>query len=114
LYMAERTGTLWENIDTRASLDHGFASHIVNVLYRDVLGLYQVDWVKKRVQLRFTDAELNSCEGRIPVPEGAVSLRWKKQGAHLAYQLDVPAGYTVAIENKSGLPLEPMAGSHML
>ena len=109
LYMAERTGTLWENIDTRASLDHGFASHIVNVLYRDVLGLYQVDWVKKQVLLRFTDAELNSCEGRIPVPEGAVSLRWEKQGAKLAYQLDVPAGYTVVIENRSGLPLEPMA-----
>jgi len=112
LYMAERTGTLWENIDTRASLDHGFASHIVNVLYRDVLGLYQVDWVKKQVHLRFTDTELNSCEGRVPVPEGAVSLRWKKQGVKLAYQLDVPAGYTVAIENKSDLPLEPMAGSH--
>jgi alpha-L-rhamnosidase len=114
LYMAERTGTLWENIDTRASLDHGFASHIVNVLYRDVLGLYQVDWVNKRVQLRFTDAELNSCEGRIPVPEGAVSLRWRKQGGKLAYQIDVPAGYTIAMENQGGLPLEPMAGSHML
>lgn len=110
LYMAERTGTLWENIDTRASLDHGFASHIVNVLYRDVLGLHQVDWVKKQVLLRFTDAELNSCEGRIPVPGGAVSLRWQKQGANLAYQLEVPAGYTVVIENKSGLPLEPMSG----
>ncbi len=112
LYMAERTGTLWENIDTRASLDHGFASHIVNVLYRDVLGLYQVDWVKKQVHLRFTDAELSSCEGRVPVPEGAVSLRWKKQNGKLAYQLDVPAGYTVTIENKGGLALEPLAMSH--
>jgi alpha-L-rhamnosidase len=112
LYMAERTGTLWENIDTRASLDHGFASHIVNVLYRDVLGLHEVDWVRKQVQLRFTDATLETCEGRVPVPEGAVSLRWKKQKGKLAYQLEVPAGYTVAIENKSRLPLDPMATSH--
>lgn len=28
LYMAETTGTLWENIDTSASCNHGFASYI--------------------------------------------------------------------------------------
>ena len=112
LYMAERTGTLWENIDTRASLNHGFASHIVNVLYRDVLGIYRIDWVNQQVQIRFTDATLEACEGRVPVPEGAVSLRWKKQNGKLAYQLDVPAGYTVTIANKSGLALEPMAAAH--
>lgn len=32
LYMAERTGTLWEHIDTAASCNHGFASYIA-VLY---------------------------------------------------------------------------------
>ena len=108
LYMAERTGTLWENIDTRASLDHGFASHIVNVLCRDVLGLYQIDWVNKQVHVRFTDTALESCEGRVPVPEGAVSMRWKKQSGKLSYQLDVPAGYTIAIENRGALQLEAM------
>lgn len=107
-YMADRTGTLWENVDTRASLDHGFASHIVNVLYRDVLGLYRIDWVNGHVDLRFTDAALESCEGRVPVPHGAVSLRWSKRSGKLYYQLDVPAGYTVAIQNKSSLPLEFM------
>jgi alpha-L-rhamnosidase len=108
LYMAERTGTLWENVDARASLDHGFASHIVNVLYRDVLGLYQIDWVNKKADVRFTDAALESCEGRVPVPEGAVSMRWRKESGKLFYQLDVPAGYTVNIENRSALPLEMM------
>jgi alpha-L-rhamnosidase len=108
LHMAERTGTLWENIDTRASLDHGFASHIVNVLYRDVLGLYQIDWVNKRVHVRFTDTTLDSCEGRVPVPEGAVSLRWKKQDGKISYRLDVPAGYAITVENKGGMPLEMM------
>ena len=108
LHMAERTGTLWENIDTRASLDHGFASHIVNVLYRDVLGLYRVDWVNRQVHVRFTDAALDSCEGRVPVPEGAISLRWKKEDDKISYRLDVPAGYGITVENKSGLPLEMM------
>ncbi len=40
LYMAERTGTLWENVGAEASCNHGFASHIVHTLYRDVLGVY--------------------------------------------------------------------------
>ncbi len=28
-YMADITGTLWENIDTHASCNHGFASHVI-------------------------------------------------------------------------------------
>jgi alpha-L-rhamnosidase len=105
VYMAKLTGTLWENDDTSASLNHGFQSNIVNVLYRDVLGLYQVDWVRRRIHVRFRASELESCEGRIPVPGGAVSLRWRKQGGQLSYRLNAPAGYTVTIENESALPL---------
>ncbi|HTV54537.1 MAG TPA: hypothetical protein VMI06_06450, partial [Terriglobia bacterium] len=112
LYMAELTGTLWENDDTSASLNHGFESNIVNVLYRDVLGLYEVDWVKKRIHVRFRATELESCEGRIPVPDGAVSLHWRKQGGQLFYLLDAPAGYAVMIENKSSLPLARNGGPY--
>ena len=36
-YMAEQTGTLWENITTTASCNHGFASHVIYWL--DQLGL---------------------------------------------------------------------------
>src|SRR6185295_2820569 len=35
LYMADRTGTLWENDSPTASCNHGFASHAVHQLYRD-------------------------------------------------------------------------------
>ena len=35
-YMAERTGTLWENVSSTASCCHGFASHVAVVLARDV------------------------------------------------------------------------------
>ncbi len=28
-YMANRTGTLWENTDTSASCDHCFASYVI-------------------------------------------------------------------------------------
>jgi alpha-L-rhamnosidase len=101
LYMAERTGTLWENIDDAASLNHGFASHVVNNLYRDVLGLYSIDSVGKVITVRFTDSSLAWCEGRVPTPEGDVSLRWSQDGGTLSYRLDVPAGYRVTVVNRS-------------
>jgi alpha-L-rhamnosidase len=105
LYMADRTGTLWENDGAYASCDHGFASHGgVHVLYRDVLGLQQVDTVNKNVQLRFTDSRLDWCEGCLPTADGPVELRWRKEGGKLVYEATVPAGYTVRIENRSGLP----------
>lgn len=109
LYMADRTGTLWENVGDYASLNHGFASHVVNVLYRDVLGLNRVDAVRKTVHLRFTDTSLAWCEGRVPVPGGAVLLRWEKENGAIAYKLEAPAGYAVTVDNHSGAPLSEKA-----
>ena len=34
LYMAERTGTLWEHKDTCASCNHGFASYVAELIYK--------------------------------------------------------------------------------
>jgi alpha-L-rhamnosidase len=104
LYMAERTGTLWENDGAYASCNHGFASHGgVHVLYRDVLGLQDVDTVSKSVQLRFTDSRLDWCEGRLPTMDGPVALRWRKDAGKLVYQVSAPADYTIKTENRSGL-----------
>lgn len=99
LYMADRTGTLWENVDPSASLNHGFASHAAVTLYRDVLGLYQLDTVGKTVGVRFTDSALEWCEGRVPVPGGAIALSWRKQGDRVVYRLGAPAGYTITVHN---------------
>ena len=105
LYMADRTGTLWENDGAYASCDHGFASHGgVHVLFRDVLGLEELDTVNKTIQVRFTDSRLDWCEGRIPTPDGPIALRWRKQDGKLIYQLATPASYTFKLENRS--PLE--------
>ena len=106
LYMADRTGTLWEHDGTQASCNHGFASHGgVHVLYRDVLGLRGVDTVRKTVALRFTDMKLDWCEGSLPTPDGPVTLRWRKEGGRLLYQMVVPAGYAVTVENRGALEL---------
>ncbi len=106
LYMADETGTLWENVGSYASCNHGFASHIVHTLYRDVLGLYRIDRVRKRIELRFSDLELDWCEGRVRTAEGPISLRWSRQGGALVYRLDMPAGYRVEVENLSRSTLE--------
>ena len=50
-------------------MDHAFGSHIFVALYRDVLGLYEVDTVRKAVHVRFTPSSLELCEGRIPTPD---------------------------------------------
>ena len=106
LYMAERTGTLWENVHDRASCNHGFASHICHTLYRDILGLYRVDPVGKRVHLRFMDVALEHCEGTIPGPDGPVTLSWERDVDALRYRLSVPEGYAVQIEHAEHLSVE--------
>jgi hypothetical protein len=70
-----------------------------------VLGLAAVDVVNKSVQLRFTDQQLDRCEGSQPVPEGKVELRWRKDGGKLRYKVAVPAGYMVRVDNRSKLEL---------
>jgi len=111
LYMADRTGTLWEHQDERASLDHGFASHVVNVLYRDGLGLRRIDRGNQTVEVSFFDSGLDWCQGSVPVEGGQIALRWKKENGILSYHIDTPAGYGSRIENHTGYVLrqEPVA-----
>ena len=103
-YMADRTGTLWENDGAYASCSHGFASHLAHLLYRDVLGIADVDPAAGTVTVRFRKFDrLDSAEGERPVPGGVVKLAWKKEGGKLLYSLDVPEKYRVVVENGSTL-----------
>jgi alpha-L-rhamnosidase len=103
LYMAEQTGTLWENISASASCNHAFASHIIKSLYRDVLGLYEIDSVNRVVHLRFPNVQLTWCEGTVQVEEGKISLAWRKEGNKNLYRLQIPAAYTQSVEEKSAM-----------
>jgi len=105
LYMADRTGTLWENVDERASCNHGFASHICHTLYRDILGLYRVNHADKRLQIRFTDLGLDWCEGYIPVGDGGIELVWWREDNTVHYRLSYPAGWEVSVTNPDNLVL---------
>lgn len=101
LRMAERTGTLWENTGatTGWSCNHACMSHVVKSLYRDVLGLYEVDTVNRVVHLRFPDVQLDWCEGSVPVVEGKITLAWRKEEGKKVYRMDAPAGYILALEH---------------
>ena len=105
LYMADRTGTLWENTEASASCDHGFASHIVHTLYRDILGIRHVDRLARHVAIQFGDVPLDYCEGTLPTPDGPIRLHWRRTADQIEYQLHVPAGYQVTITNRSGKQL---------
>ncbi|MDR0560908.1 MAG: hypothetical protein LBG92_12145 [Prevotellaceae bacterium] len=107
-YMADRTGTLWEHANNRASCNHGFASYIGHVLYRDILGIANIDYQKKEITVCFTDAPLASCSGSIPVGDEQVSLQWQRSGNEIAYSLKTPAGYRVKIENRSASKLREL------
>ncbi len=102
-YMADRTGTLWENAQDNASLNHGFASHAAVTFYRDVLGLRRVDAVNRRLELRFSDLSMPSCAGTIPVGAETISLSWRREGNRVLYRLKTPEGWKVDITAAEGL-----------
>ena len=105
-YMADRTGTLWENDLDYASCNHGFASHVAPVIYRDVLGVQNVDVVAKKIAIRIPQIEsLEWAAGVRPVPGGDVKIRWAKENGKLRCSVETPDGYDVAFENASGLEL---------
>lgn len=74
-YMAEQTGTLWENAGSYASCNHGFASHVAHVLLRDILGV-RVKPLEKRVRFSPPNIHLEWCEGEIPIGDSNISCRW--------------------------------------
>ncbi|MBP5620682.1 MAG: hypothetical protein J6X44_01575, partial [Thermoguttaceae bacterium] len=99
-HMADRTGTLWENVGASASCNHGFASHIARVFYRDVLGIQKVDAVNKTVEVKIRSIEsLDWASGVMPVPGGAVKMRWERKNGEVERLLDAPEGYLVVIED---------------
>ena len=97
LPMVELTGTLWENMTIVASCNHGFASHIAHVLYRDVLGVYNISPTEKTVTLRIIDSGLEHCQGSIPVNEESVDIEWTKEKNKFNVTLSLPEGYNYKV-----------------
>jgi alpha-L-rhamnosidase len=105
-FMADKTGTLWENDNSGASCNHGFASYIGHVLYRDVLGISNIDYVNKKITVRFTDLALDLCTGAVPVGDEMLVLQWERKDNVINYHLSAPNGFEVKIENNSSATLD--------
>ena len=97
LTMADQTGTLWENMTSTASCNHGFAAHLERVLMRDILGVYDVSPTEKTIRLRFVDSGLKHCKGVLPIGDDEIRLEWNLRDGVLKYHLDLPKGYKVLI-----------------
>lgn len=105
LYMADTTGTLWENVSTSGSCCHGFASHAAYIYYRDIAGLTRVDEKNRRIQCTVSHNELKKCHATIPVGSGLIEIRWERRGNRIDYAVKVPQGFSVDIDNASGRTL---------
>ncbi len=103
--MARQTGTLWENMQAHASCNHGFASYLGHVLYRDVLGISNIDYLKKEITIRFTNIDLAECSGILPVNDDAVELKWNRTDKQIKYSVKIPSGYKLKVENLSSAEL---------
>lgn len=95
--MEELTGTLWEHGDSRASCNHGFASHVCVHLVRDAAGVLAVHIPERELVLTAEDAPcpVDWCGVRLPVPGGMVLVRRLACAAGSAYETDVPSGWRV-------------------
>ena len=102
LYMAEETGTLWENQQPNASCCHGFASIGAVYLLRDVLGVRDFDSVARTVTVRpAEDLDLDWCEGTVPVSEReTVFVRWERIAGKIKTTVRLPDGWTLQQRSK--------------
>ncbi len=89
--MAEESMTLWELDSPVASLNHGYASHICHLLYRDLLGVIKIDPATKTIHIKKPESSLDWCNGCIPTKDGFITISWSK--STLTYE--VPAGYHI-------------------
>jgi alpha-L-rhamnosidase len=94
--MAEKTGTLWEHLDTRASCCHGFSSIAAEYLLRDVLGVKRIDRAGKTVEISPSeDMALEWCEGAVPVDgNGEITVKWRRdERGKIAVDAVLPPGW---------------------
>ena len=87
--MAKTSGTLWEHDSPHASLDHGFASFAANIIFEALTGIYQIDYINKKIYVRNT---YNDERFDITVPLGDSKIAIKKEKTIL---FEIEKGYQI-------------------
>lgn len=89
-YMAERTGTLWENITPNASCNHGFASFILTLVVSATTGLAAFDRNAKTVTVIKPSCKVKS-KLELRLPEGKLKIKAKNG----KMRIRLPKGYVL-------------------
>lgn len=105
-YLTKPNSNPWEDILTTQNLNHGYTSHIVHVLYRDVLGITDIDINNKKVSFRIPDIDLSFCKGAIPLDDEIIEFEWKKEGETVIVKHNVPKGFGIDIQNDTKYNIE--------
>jgi alpha-L-rhamnosidase len=58
------------------------------------------------VHVQIADVGLDWCRGKLLTPDGPVELAWQKDNGGTTYHAQVPAGYTLQVENLTGRALK--------
>ena len=98
-FMAERTGTLWEDNTPSKSCNHGFASHVAVFCVKNVLGISAIDAKERTVTVQTTDVPLSSCSAALPVPGGMISYGWTKTNGETQETFSGPPGWRLVRGN---------------
>lgn len=88
-FMAERTGTLWENNKPEGSLNHGFAAYAANVIIEAVTGISDYDAATN--SLKVIDPEVKmDCRASIPFKGDRIVVDFKGDNRKISF----PQGLT--------------------
>ncbi|HET6386458.1 MAG TPA: alpha-L-rhamnosidase C-terminal domain-containing protein [Armatimonadota bacterium] len=112
----EGATTFWEGYDTRwpkehfhktlqadngmgyfVSLCHGWSSGPTNFLTERVLGVQSTGPGFSTVEIRPQLGDLAWASGTIPTPEGPINVKYRREGARLVTDIDLPRGVKASI-----------------
>lgn len=100
LYMAQKTGTLWEHKGTTASCNHGFASHVIRCIYRDGTGIREINKEEKTIIIDSDNINLEEFELTLPTESSFVRVKYKEGIVELE---DYREGYVIKGTKKESI-----------
>jgi len=98
-YLVKPNSNPWEDMLTSQNLNHGYTSHIVHVLYKDVLGITDIDINAKKISFRIPDIDLSFCKGAISLGDEIIEFEWNKEGETVMVKYSVPNCFEIDIQN---------------
>ncbi|MBR4752803.1 MAG: hypothetical protein IK077_13690, partial [Thermoguttaceae bacterium] len=72
----------------------GFASHVAHIVYRDLLGVTNVDLAAKKINVRIPNVDSpGAMLAHLPIPNAEIMLLWAKFDDKIKYKIGASEGY---------------------